>query len=45
MIVKYDDGYVSTKEKIAREVGYPKAWRDQVGYAEGPVSYSPPDGI
>jgi dipeptidase len=39
LVAKYDDGYVSTPEERAHEVGYPKWWRDAVGYADGPMTY------
>lgn len=39
LIAKYDDGYVGTPEDRAHEVGYPKWWRDDVGYDQGPTSY------
>ena len=42
LIVKYDDGYLSSQEKPGQEVGYPKWWRDAVGYPQGPVSYKKP---
>ena len=42
LLVKYDDGYITTPKKIAREVGYPKWWRDKVGWRTGPVSYQKP---
>jgi dipeptidase len=42
LIVKYDDGYISTPEKIAQEVGYPKWWRYKVGWQRGPISYQKP---
>jgi dipeptidase len=42
LIAKYDDGFVSTPEDRAHTVGYPKEWRDAVGYPDGPTTYAEP---
>jgi dipeptidase len=42
LVAKYDDGYVSIPGDRANEVGYPEEWRDAVGYADGPTTYSKP---
>ena len=42
LLVKYDDGYITTPHKIAREVGYPKWWREKVGWNQGPITYQKP---
>lgn len=44
LITKYDDGYVN-EPTIAQEVGYPREWLDQVGYADGPMTYKPGGGL
>ncbi|HWR38926.1 MAG TPA: C69 family dipeptidase [Patescibacteria group bacterium] len=41
LYVKYNDGYLNTKENVAQEVFYPAWWLKQVGYEDGPTSYSP----
>ena len=44
LIAKYNDGYINDPNP-AGEIGYPKWWRDAVGYQFGPVSYKkPPSG-
>jgi dipeptidase len=43
LIAKYDDGYVSMPGDRAHEVGYPKWWRDEVGYPDGPTKYEKPE--
>jgi dipeptidase len=42
LIAKYDDGYISIPGNRTYEVGYPQAWRDAVGYSDGPTTYSQP---
>lgn len=42
LIVKYNDGYLNTPEKMAQEIGYPEDWRDAAGYADGPTTYVKP---
>ena len=42
LMVKYDDGYITTPKQIAKEMGYPKWWRDKVGWRDGPISYQKP---
>ena len=39
LYLKYNDGYVNTKEIIAQPVFYPAWWLKQVGYENGPTSY------
>jgi len=41
LVEKYDDGYVNIP-KVGKEVGYPKWWREDVGYGKGPKSYEKP---
>jgi dipeptidase len=41
LIIKYTDGYINIP-KVAENVGYPKWWRDDVGYTNGPKSYKNP---
>jgi dipeptidase len=42
LIAKYDDGYINEPGKMAQEIGYPKWWRDAVGYPDGPTGYEKP---
>lgn len=39
MMVKYNHGFIITPDK-AEKVGYPKEWRDKVGYKDGPTTYT-----
>jgi dipeptidase len=39
LIVKYNNGCITTKDKIMQPVGYPQAWLDDVGFDNGPISY------
>jgi len=39
LYIKYNDGYINTKENIAQPVFYPAWWLQQVGFEKGPVSY------
>ncbi len=39
LIVKYNDGYINTKEHMANEVGYPEWWLKESGWMSGPTSY------
>lgn len=41
LIEKYRDGFVN-KPVISKKVGYPKWWRDSVGYKKGPTKYEKP---
>ncbi|NQT29225.1 MAG: C69 family dipeptidase [Candidatus Saganbacteria bacterium] len=41
LLAKYTDGYVNIPNP-ATEVGYPKGWLDQVGYKNGPTTYTKP---
>ncbi|HBA85373.1 MAG TPA: dipeptidase [Verrucomicrobia bacterium] len=43
LVAKYSDGYVNAPGQMAHEVGYPKAWLEQVGYANGPIQYRKPE--
>jgi dipeptidase len=38
LIAKYIDGYINIP-KVAENVGYPRWWRDEVGYQNGPKEY------
>lgn len=42
LYIKYTDGYINTKEAIAKQVFYPAAWLKQVGFENGPVDYKKP---
>ncbi len=39
LIVKYNDGCITTENKILHKVGYPEDWLKDVGYDKGPISY------
>lgn len=39
LYIKYNDGYINTKENIAQPVFYPAWWLQQVGFKNGPTSY------
>jgi dipeptidase len=39
LYVKYNDGYINTKEEIAKPAFYPSWWLQKVGYEQGPTSY------
>ena len=39
LYVKYNDGYINTRDEIARPVFYPAWWLQQVGFENGPTSY------
>lgn len=39
LIVKYNDGYITTENAITKKAGYPKAWLCDAGYYGGPISY------
>ncbi len=39
LYLKYNDGYLNTKEGLAQEVFYPAWWLKKVGYENGPTSY------
>lgn len=40
LIVKYNDGCITTKDGAMQQVGYPnRKWLEEVGYYDGPVSY------
>ena len=42
LVEKYTDGYIN-RPKIGQAVGYPKWWREAVGYQNGPKSYKKPE--
>ncbi|MBN2438882.1 MAG: C69 family dipeptidase [Deltaproteobacteria bacterium] len=42
LYVKYNDGYLNTREGLAQAVFYPAWWLKGVGYEKGPVSYKKP---
>ncbi|HOO77412.1 MAG TPA: C69 family dipeptidase [bacterium] len=42
LIGRYSDGFVNEKDTMAQEVGYPRWWRDRVGYENGPITYARP---
>ena len=39
LIVKYNNGCLTTKEAIMQKIDYPERWLNEVGYYEGPISY------
>jgi dipeptidase len=39
LIVKYNDGCITTESEIMQKVNYPEWWLREVGYYEGPTSY------
>ncbi len=42
LYIKYNDGYLNTREGVAQQVFYPAWWLRQVGYESGPASYQKP---
>jgi dipeptidase len=42
LYIRYSDGYLNTPTGIAQPVFYPAWWLKQVGYEQGPTSYSKP---
>ncbi len=38
LIEKYNDGYIN-KPHMSELIGYPKWWREEVGYQNGPIGY------
>jgi len=42
LYIRYNDGYLNTREGVAQAVFYPAWWLKQVGYEHGPVSYQKP---
>ena len=42
LYIKYNDGYINSKEGIGAEVFYPSWWLKDVGFEEGPTSYREP---
>ena len=43
LYLKYNDGYLNTRQGLAQEVFYPVWWLKQVGYENGPIRYKKPD--
>jgi dipeptidase len=39
LVVKYNDGCITTESEIMQKVGYPEDWLKDVGYDKGPTSY------
>lgn len=44
LYIRYNDGYLNTREGMAQPVFYPTWWLKQVGYEQGPLSYKKPAG-
>jgi len=42
LYIKYNDGYLNTKDGMAKALFYPAWWLKAVGYENGPVSYRKP---
>lgn len=42
LVARYDDGYINEPEKMAQEIGYPKAWYDKSEWIDGPTTYQKP---
>lgn len=42
LYLKYNDGYLNTKDGVAQAVFYPAWWLKAVGYEQGPTSYQKP---
>ncbi|MBU2550551.1 MAG: C69 family dipeptidase [Proteobacteria bacterium] len=42
LYLKYNDGYLNTRQGLAQEVFYPAGWLKQVGFEDGPISYQDP---
>jgi dipeptidase len=45
LIVKYNDGCITTPDSIMQKVDYPEDWLKDVGYYKGPTSYKKPKGL
>lgn len=39
LYIKYNDGYINTREELAKQLFYPDGWLEKVGYPNGPTSY------
>lgn len=39
LVVKYNDGCLTTANSIMQKVGYPQEWLDLAGYYKGPIAY------
>jgi len=42
LVARYNDGYINEPEKMAQEIGYPKAWYDKSEWINGPTTYQKP---
>ncbi|OQA25854.1 MAG: Dipeptidase A [Verrucomicrobia bacterium ADurb.Bin345] len=42
LYLKYNDGYLNTRDGLAQSVFYPAWWLKEVGYEKGPTSYQKP---
>lgn len=42
LYLKYNDGYLNTREGVGQAVFYPAWWLEEVGYKKGPTSYQKP---
>lgn len=42
LYIKYNDGFLNTKEGLAQEVFYPAWWLKAVGFESGPTKYEKP---
>lgn len=42
LYIKYNDGFLNTKEGLAQEVFYPAWWLKAVGFENGPTTYEKP---
>jgi dipeptidase len=42
LYIKYNDGYLNTRDGVAQAVFYPAWWLKAVGYEQGPISYQKP---
>jgi dipeptidase len=45
LIVKYNDGCITTEVDLMHQVGYPPEWLKEAGYFQGPISYKKKEGI
>ncbi len=42
LYLKYNDGYLNTREGLAQQVFYPAWWLKAVGFEQGPLTYKKP---
>lgn len=42
LIVKYNNGCITTEKEVMKLVGYPEWWLKTAGYYKGPISYKKP---